>query len=368
MIKLIEPTLLLDRAKCLKNINDIVEKAKANNVFLRPHFKTHQSQEIGRWFKNLGVEKITASSLKMAEYFAADGWQDISVAFPINVHEIDRINSLAEKITLNLLVVAPETIERLSKDLKFPVNVFIEVDSGDHRTGVNPVDFATIDQILSEINRFEHTTFKGFLTHAGHSYGVRRDNEEIAKIYRESTSVVSSLKAKYFSQYPDLIISYGDTPTCSIMDNFEGVDELRPGNLVFYDVVQSEIGACQLDQIAVAMACPVVAKNPDRNEIVIYGGAVHFSKDSIFLHDGTKSFGKVVNLTENGWETSETGAYIKSLSQEHGVISAPDDYFEKIKLGDFIGVLPIHSCLTVDLNSAYLTLESEKIEKFRFYD
>lgn len=368
MIHLTEPTLLLDKAKCLKNIKDIVEKAQANNVVLRPHFKTHQSHEIGRWFRDLGVDKITASSLKMAEYFAADGWNDITVAFPVNVHEIDRINSLAEKNTLNLLVVAPETVESLGNSLKFPVNVLIEVDSGDHRTGVNANDFQIIDQILAEINRFENISFLGFLTHAGHSYGVRGDNEEIAKIYRESTAIVAPLRDKYSSQYPDLIISYGDTPTCSIMGTFDDVDELRPGNLVFYDVVQSVIGACTLDQIAVAMVCPVVAKNPERNEIVIYGGAVHFSKDSMFLADGTRCFGKIVNLTENGWETSETGAYIKSLSQEHGVIFAPDNYFEKIKLGDFIGVLPIHSCLTADLNSAYLTLEGETISKFRFYE
>lgn len=358
----------MDKAKCLKNIEQIVLKARKNNITLRPHFKTHQSHEIGRWFRELGVEKITASSLKMAEYFAADNWQDITVAFPVNVHEIERINLLAEKITLNLLVVAPETIEWLAAELKFPVNIFIEVDSGDHRTGLNPDDFETIDQILAEINRFDMLNFKGFLTHAGHSYGVRGDKKAIDEIYRESVDLVKPLRTQYSPQFPDLIISYGDTPTCSLMNNFEGIDEIRPGNLVFYDVVQTEIGSCTLDQIAVAVACPVVAKNPERNEIVIYGGGVHLSKDSMILSTGEKSFGKIVNLTEKGWETVETGAYLKSLSQEHGVISAPKEFLEKIKLGDFIGVLPIHSCLTADLNSSYLTLEGERISKFRFYE
>jgi D-serine deaminase-like pyridoxal phosphate-dependent protein len=368
MLKLTEPTLLLDKEKCLKNIKQIVEKAKKHNVVLRPHFKTHQSHQIGRWFRDLGVEKITASSLKMAEYFADDGWRDITVAFPVNVHEIDRINYLAENITLNLLVVAPETIEWLANGLKYPVNVLVEVDCGDHRTGLNTDDFQTIDQILSEINRFELITFQGFLTHAGHSYGIRSDNGALANLHQESLALIKPLKAKYSAQFPDLIMSYGDTPTCSIMDDFSGVDEIRPGNLVFYDFVQTEIGACSLDQIAVAMACPVVAKYPERNEFVIYGGAVHLSKDSMILSDGAKTFGKVVNLTENGWETSETGAFLKSLSQEHGVVYAPDEYLEKIKPGDFIGVLTIHSCLTADLNGSYLTLEGETISKFRFYE
>lgn len=367
MIKLTEPTLLLDKAKCLKNIAEIVEKAKRHNVELRPHFKTHQSHEIGRWFRNLGVEKITASSLKMAEYFTEDGWKDITVAFPVNVHEIDRINFLAEKITLNLLVVASETIEKLANSLKFPVNIFIEVDCGDHRTGVNGGDFATIGNILSEINRFGLLNFKGFLTHGGHSYAVRGNKNALLDLHRKSVDSVTPLRDKYSTQFPDLTISYGDTPTCSVAEDFTEIDEIRPGNLVFYDVVQSEIGSCTLDQIAASMACPVVAKYPERNEFVIYGGGVHLSKDSLTLSGGQKSFGKVVNLTENGWDTTETGAFLKSLSQEHGVVYAPKEYLEQVQIGDFIGVLPIHSCMTVDLNSSYLTLEGKTISKFRFY-
>lgn len=364
MLQLTEPTLLLDKNKCLKNIGQIIEKARKNNVVLRPHFKTHQSHEIGNWFRQSGVEKITVSSLKMAEYFALDGWQDITVAFPVNVHEIARINSLAEKITLNLLIVAPETIEQLAKNLKFAVNIFIEVDSGDHRTGVKADDYAAIDQMLSEIERYKLLTFKGFLTHAGQSYAVKSDKQAIAEIYRESVDSVLPLRDKYSAEYPDLIISYGDTPTCSTVEKLDGVDEIRPGNFVFYDVVQSDIGVCTTEQIAVAMACPVVAKYPERGEFVIYGGAIHFSKDFTLLPNGARTYGKIVKLNDDGWETAETGAYIKSLSQEHGVISAPKEEIEKIKLGDFVGILPIHSCLTADVMKNYVTLEGETISKF----
>ena len=364
MLKLIEPTLLLDKDKCLKNIGRMAEKARRSGAVLRPHFKTHQSHEVGRWFRDFGVEKITVSSLRMAEYFAADGWRDITVAFPVNVHEIERINSLAEKIALNLLIVAPETVEHLANNLKFPVNVFIEVDSGDHRTGVRFDDFETINKVLSEIERFDLLKFKGFLTHAGHSYGVKSDRKAIAEIYRESVDAVVPLKTRYAEKYSDLIVSYGDTPTCSVIKNFDGVDEIRAGNFVFYDVTQCEIGSCAVEQIAVAMACPVVAKYPERGEVVVYGGAVHFSKDALFSPGGKRSFGKVVKLTDNGWNTAETGAHLKSLSQEHGVISAPGEMIERIKIGDFVGVLPVHSCLTADVMKNYTTLDGKKIEKF----
>lgn len=114
-LQLVEPTLLLDKQKCLANINAMAERANRSNVIFRPHFKTHQSHEVGRWIRNAGVQKITVSSVKMADYFAEDGWTDITVAFPVNVHEKRRINELAEKITLNLLVVTPENIGWLAR-------------------------------------------------------------------------------------------------------------------------------------------------------------------------------------------------------------------------------------------------------------
>jgi len=172
------------------------------------------------------------------------------------------------------------------------------------------------------------------------------------------------LKQKYQSRYPNISFALGDTPTCSVAETFTGVDEMRPGNFVFYDCTQVAIGSCSCEQIAVAMACPVVGTYPERNEIVVHGGAVHFSKDFLLLPDG-KSFGKVVCLTETGWSTEETGMYIKSLSQEHGIIHAKKNQIENIKVGDWLGVLPVHSCLTADAMKAYRTLEGETITMMR---
>ena len=363
MLHLTEPTLLIDKQKCVRNIQMIVEKAKRNNLILRPHFKTHQAHEIGRWFRQEGVTKITASSLTMAEYFAQDGWNDITVAIPMNVHEKERINRLAEKIKLNLLVVAPETVAWLAKEVKHPLNLFIEVDNGYHRTGVSPSDFNSIDSILNEIKKHSNFRFAGFLGHAGHSYKSAGDKNKIMAIHNESIGLMTPLKEKYKSAYPDLILSTGDTPTCSVAESFPGMDEIRPGNLVFYDISQETIGSCSFDQVAVAMACPVIAINPERNEVVIHGGGIHFSKDSL-TKNGTTSFGKVVNMSGNEWSTAETNMYAKSLSQEHGIIHVPKQQAEKIKVGDFLTILPVHSCMTVDAMRGYMTLEGERFSTY----
>jgi len=65
------PTLLLNKEISLANIERMANKVKAAGAVFRPHFKTHQSLEVGRWFRDFGVECITVSSMKMAAYFAA---------------------------------------------------------------------------------------------------------------------------------------------------------------------------------------------------------------------------------------------------------------------------------------------------------
>ncbi|MCB9316932.1 MAG: hypothetical protein H6569_12400 [Lewinellaceae bacterium] len=126
-----KPTLLLNTKKCRANIEKMVQKAQRNNIAFRPHFKTHQSREIDNWFRAYGIDRITVSSLTMANYFAADGWNDITVAFPANIREIATINALASAIQLNLLVESVETVEQLAQKLKAPAAFIEKIQLGD---------------------------------------------------------------------------------------------------------------------------------------------------------------------------------------------------------------------------------------------
>jgi D-serine deaminase-like pyridoxal phosphate-dependent protein len=53
--------------------------------------------------------------------------------------------------------------------------------------------------------------------------------------------------------------------------------------------------------------------------------------------------------------------YLRSLSQEHGIVVVPPTEISKYKIGDILIVLPVHSCMTVDLMRQYLTTEGEWI-------
>lgn len=361
MLTITRPTLLLNEKQCKANIRKMVDKAKRFNVDLVPHFKTHQSAEIGEWFRAFGVESITVSSVKMAEYFAQEGWENITIAFPFNVLEIPAVNRLLERnVAITLFAVNGSTIERLNQELIAPINVFIELDAGYPRSGIPTASISEITQLAQLIEKGAMTNLYGLYCHPGNTYQTN-SVAEVKQIWAEGIKKVNAVKLHLGELGEGLKIRMGDTPGCTVVENFEGVDEIGPGNFVFYDLVMNYLNVCTEDEIAVAVACPVVAKSAERSEIIIHGGAVHFSKDHLFDEQERKFFGEVVILEEDGWSSIIEGIKLTSLSQEHGVLKASPEIFETIEVGDVLAILPIHSCLTANLMKSYLTFDGQAI-------
>jgi D-serine deaminase-like pyridoxal phosphate-dependent protein len=86
---------------------------------------------------------------------------------------------------------------------------------------------------------------------------------------------------------------------------------------------------------------------PHRNEIILYGGAIHLSKD--YLENNGKYYGLVVEYNADGWSGPVDNTVLTSLSQEHGTIRTTSDFLDRVKHGDLLGILPVHSCLTANL-------------------
>lgn len=350
-MRITKPTLLVDAVKVRQNIRQMAGKAKQKNLIFRPHFKTHQSAEIGSWFREDGVNQITVSSVEMAEYFAQAGWNNITIAFPFNQLEMERINNLAGKIKLSILLIHPESVAFLKTHLTTKLTAFIKIDCGYQRSGIPAENLTEIEKLLNKMAEVDNLNFAGFLTHSGHTYQAA-SRKDILNIHQEVKKKMINLKNQFATQFPNLLLSLGDTPSCSLAEDFSGIDEIRPGNFVFYDVMQFKLGVCNPEQIAVALVCPIVSQNLQRNELVIYGGAVHLSKEFVLNPDGSRNFGLVVKLTESGWTLPLAGAFVTSLSQEHGIINMRRKDLANFEIGDLIGILPVHSCLTSNLTKA----------------
>lgn len=346
------PTLVVDSAKVRQNATQMQARAARNKTVLRPHLKTHQARQVGRIFRELGVNCGTVSSVTMAEYFAADGWDDLTVAFPVNLREMDAINALAARIRLGLLVDNPDSVKALVSGLKHPVDLWIKIDVGSHRCGLRPEEPDKVAALLTEATGSPLLRSAGLLTHDSRTYAVR-GREAVSCLYQEGASSILALRRELDVRgFAGLKVSIGDTPSASLVEDWLGIDEARPGNFAYYDLQQVGTGACKPGNVAVAVACPVVGIYPERSEAVIYGGAVHLSKQSQpamaeYLPGGPAdtNFGTVFRMEGEHWDGFIPGAWVRGLTQEHGMVHMQADDLSQVRVGDLLFICPVHSCL-----------------------
>lgn len=347
-----QPILILDSGRCKRNISRMADRAKQANCEFRPHFKTHQSQTIGRWFRNVGVSGITVSSVSMAQYFAEDGWDDITIAFPFFPQQIQGLKQLELKAELRLFVNSTDHLELLNKELSNPFKFFIEIDPDYGRSGVSYKNVEQIRKLIESSEKIEKANFHGFYIHDGRTY-KSSGLDEIRDAINPTIDILIELK----KQFPEAKISLGDTPSSSISDRLNEMDELTPGNFVFYDYMQVQIGSCSLDDVALFAVLPVGQTFPGYNRSIVHGGAVHLSKEFI-TPDNKKNFGQVIHYSQDSKLSEAKGLFLTALSQEHGTLNGLPLPGE-----ENVWVCPIHSCLTANLHKNYFTPNGEIISK-----
>jgi len=254
------PTIIINEDRVRANIAVMQQKTTSQGIRFRPHFKTHQSAAIGNWFREMGTRAITVSSLKMARYFSENGWTDILIAFPVNVRDLDELAELSQKIHLGVLIDHLEVARNLFLEIDLHADVWIKIDTGMGRAGFHWENKATQLAVARNVLDCSHLNLRGLLTHAGQTYHAD-SAQAIRTLYSESTRRINDCR-KFLEKEINkgLEVSVGDTPGCWLSEDLGAVDEVRPGNFIFFDAMMFQLGVCKADEIALCVACPVVSK------------------------------------------------------------------------------------------------------------
>lgn len=352
------PAFVVDRGIAKANCDRMRAKALLAGVVFRPHVKTHKTIEGARLQHGDLDGPITVSTLAEAEFFANAGFDDITLAVPVAPDKLLRCLALAKRVRFTLLVdhpLAAATLAEFAASNQVDLDVMLKVDCGYHRAGVDP-DAAESVALALAIARAPRLRLRGLLTHAGHAYGARNATE-IAQIAREEQGAVRRLAAALeLEGLSGLVRSVGSTPTMSVAP-IEGVDEVRPGNYVFYDAFQAAIGSCRLSDCAAFVVTTVIGANESRGECLVDAGALALSKDQGPVHVDPE-FGYGVVCRADGVPLA---ARLVSLSQEHGIIRWRDRSV-RAAIGERLRIVPNHSCLTAALHERYHVLEAGRIE------
>jgi D-serine deaminase-like pyridoxal phosphate-dependent protein len=216
----------------------------------------------------------------------------------------------------------------------------LKIDVGYGRAGVRWDDADALARLVRSVPAPGPA---GILTHAGQAYAAAGRAEVLAVHAAQLARLAAARAVAAEVAGRPVEVSIGDTPTCRAADAFAGVDELRPGNFVYFDRMQHAAGICAETELAAFVLCPVVGVHDGGRRLVLHAGAVHLSKDR--LGDG---YGCLVEFDAAGPGPLRADRPMTSLSQEHAVVEAGADA-ESLRPGDAVLVAPVHSCLAADL-------------------
>jgi D-serine deaminase-like pyridoxal phosphate-dependent protein len=363
------PALLLDAEKMKRNAVRMSERIRSLGAHFRPHVKTHKSVEIAR-IQTAGSTdhsgRIMVSTLAEAHTFLDAGFGDITYGVPVEPGKFSEVFKLSRKCEKFAVITDDrETVSLLGDEAGktgVRVSVFLEIDTGDHRSGVAPDSEEAVD-IARRICDRGSLDFAGILTHAGHSYNAPTAEErfKIACAERDLMRELAAKLAQDGIEVPD--VSIGSTPTITCVDHLDGVTEVRPGNYIFFDAFQATLGSCSLADCALTVLAAVVHRSFEKRHVIIDAGAIALSKDRGAVDiDGKTGYGMVLDLDGNS-----LGLQVDGVSQEHGkIFVAPetetgDALLKKLPVGTRLRILANHSCLTAAQFESYNVLENGRV-------
>ncbi len=345
------PCLILDRVKLNRNLKRMSSTMRGHGITLRPHLKTAKSSDVARLATEGEAGGITVSTLAEAEYFASHGFKDILLAAALPPAKLDRASALlVSGIALTLVTDHPDAAAAVAAH-HGAFRALIEIDSGDHRAGLDPSS-----PVIIEIGKILGDKLTGVMTHAGHSYSCR-DVPCIRKVAEaERRAVVTASGRLRDAGMECAVVSVGSTPTMTHAERLDGVTEGRPGVYMFHDLLQAEIHSCSREDIAVTVLTSVIGVKPEEGRFLVDSGALALSKDrstQATVHD--RGFGEVWDI--NGRRTLDD-CFIERVFQEHGVaVDSGAAALEGIRIGTRLRIGPNHACLTAAAYDRYYVVD-----------
>ena len=334
------PALVVDLDRLQANVDRMSEVVRSRGLELRPHAKTHKCIEIAAMQRQAGATGLTVATLSEAEVFADAGFTDLLVAYPVlpNGRKAERLRRLVDKANLYVGVdnaAGAAAIARAASGRT--VQVVLEVDSGQHRTGVAASDVVRLAEQCDSLG----LRVTGVFTHGGHSY---KDPAAPAPAAVDEGAALAEAHDQLRAAGFDITsVSAGSTPTSGTQRPAQ-VTEERPGSYVFYDRQQLALGVCTPDQLAVSVAATVVSTGHGR--FVVDAGSKALAMD------------RPEWLAGHGWIPSLGDAKVVTLSEHHGIVEGAST---PPAVGDVVLVTPNHVCNVVNLFDEYVVTRAGEV-------
>jgi D-serine deaminase-like pyridoxal phosphate-dependent protein len=345
------PALLLDLEAFDANLKAMADHCRRSGRGCRPHAKTHKCPEIARRQVAAGALGVCTATVPEAEAMVAAGVRGVLLTSPIvEPGKIQRMIELARRGDVLLAVGHPRQAELLieaADAARIVLNVLVDVDVGDRRTGALPGQPALdLARLLARSKHLRVQGVQAYAGHASHTVGF----EKRTKVSQEAMAkAVETRDLLVKAGFEARILSGGSTGTYNIDSAIAGITELQVGSYVFMDVdyrrIGGQSGAVYTDfQPSLTVLTTVVsASHPDR----------------VTVDAGTKAFATDVSLRPEAKGTK--GLSYSRAGDEFGTLGA-EEGAKLPRLGDRLEFLVPHCDPTVNLYDRLWVLRGDRVE------
>ncbi len=343
-VEVFTPSLLIFPDRIQENIRRMI-KIAGNSSRLRPHVKTHKMAEVVQLQAQQNITKFKCATLTEMEMTAANGGTDILLAYPLLGPDIKKYFSILKKYThvkFSVLVDHQKSMTDLTNEAQEQqqiINVFIDIDNGMHRTGIQPEPAFQLTLLILEnpwLNLAGLHIYDGHI----HASDLKSREEQCNKDFETVDRLLLKLKNNDIKIEE---LACGGTFTFPIHAKHKN-RTLCPGTPILWDAGY-EKNIPDLEFLTAAVLAGRVISKPNGNVCFDLG---HKAVASEMPHPRMKFLDIHVNNIEN-------------QSEEHLVISTPEA--EKLIPGSFVYAIPVHICPTVALHEQVYVIENQKAVK-----
>lgn len=345
------PALVVDLAKLQRNIDEMAQRARAAGVNLRPHIKSHKTPIIAQMQVKAGAIGVTCAKLGEAEVMAAGGIEDIFLAYPVvGPDKVERLLNLVTWVprisTCVDAVDAAEALNQAALARGLRIDVLVEVECGYKRTGVELGEPLT--QLVGPmVQDMRGLRFKGLMVMAGYVYKELDPDKQLAAERRGAKYATDGAQQLRAQGIAVAVVSVGSTPGAKYMDQVAGVTEYRPGAYVFGDVINADLGAHTLDEMALTVLTSVVSvPAPDRFIVDAGSKTLTDAKSKTTLGRGP-----IVQMP---------GLAMSWLCEEHGMVDLPAGV-RPPALGTKLEILPNYVSDVVNLGDQLWVVQGDQV-------
>jgi D-serine deaminase-like pyridoxal phosphate-dependent protein len=343
------PVPVVDMGRLEHNIERVAAYAKQHKLALRPHVKTHKAPYVAERQIGAGAAGLTCATPREIEVMSAVS-HDLLLAYPaLGREKLERLMRITDTVRLTVALDSVEAAEQLgaaAREAGAQISVYVELDLGMKRVGVQSVEQA-ID-IIRTIEKFPALRYAGITFYAGH---IRdRVNEQQPKLDRLNQALDAAVRALRAAGFEPKVVSGGSTPTLWRTHEIDHVTEMRPGTYVYNDRGTSEIGSCGEDEVALTILATVVSTSVPGQVVV---------------DAGTKALGRepVRGVAGEGYGAllGDSNVIVQSMSEEHGILDLSKTTWRP-RVGERVRIVPNHVCVAVYQYEAVFGVRGDVVE------